>query len=48
MKDYKAIKMGQFKKNVANFKLKAAIKEVYQTYLPQCEAKGIKLKLDLD
>lgn len=48
MKDYKAIKLGLFKKNIENFKLKVAIKEVYQTYLQQCEAKGIKLKLDLD
>lgn len=48
MKDFKAIKLGQFKKTSENFKLKVAIKDVYQTFLQQCEAKGIKLNLDLD
>jgi hypothetical protein len=33
MKDYKAIKLGAFKKNEDNFKLKVAIKDVYQTFL---------------
>jgi hypothetical protein len=32
MKDYKAIKQGQFNKNIDNFKLKVAIKDVYQTF----------------